>query len=162
MQTQQAPAAPGTPAAPAATAAPPAPAAPAPGTITIVGADGVTKTIVLPGGTDRIVQRAAERAAERAQRGADPRGSDEFAQGMAAGVALSLVVFTLLRFWQRYKRRGTPSAAVQASPESPQRLERMERGIEAIAIEVERISEGQRFVTSLLAESRQPAIAEKK
>ncbi len=32
------------------------------------------------------------------------------------------------------------------------RLERLEQGMDAIAIEVERISEGQRFVTKLLAE----------
>jgi hypothetical protein len=44
------------------------------------------------------------------------------------------------------------------------RLERMEQAIEAVAIEVERISEGQRFTTKLLsegrgAESRLPAAA---
>ena len=33
------------------------------------------------------------------------------------------------------------------------RLERMEQSIDAIAVEVERISEGQRFTTKLLAES---------
>ena len=32
------------------------------------------------------------------------------------------------------------------------RLERMEQGIDAIAVEVERISEGQRFTTRLLSE----------
>ena len=37
-----------------------------------------------------------------------------------------------------------------------QRLERMEHSIDSIAIEVERISEGQRFTTKLLAE-RVPA-----
>ena len=34
------------------------------------------------------------------------------------------------------------------------RLERMEQSIDAIAVEVERISEGQRFTTKLLAETR--------
>ena len=33
-----------------------------------------------------------------------------------------------------------------------QRLERMEQALEAVAIEVERISEGQRFTTKLLSE----------
>jgi hypothetical protein len=33
-------------------------------------------------------------------------------------------------------------------------MERLEQGMEAIAIEVERISEGQRFVTRLLSETR--------
>ena len=36
--------------------------------------------------------------------------------------------------------------------EVSQRLERMEHAIDTIAVEVERISEGQRFVTKLLAE----------
>jgi hypothetical protein len=35
-----------------------------------------------------------------------------------------------------------------------ERLQRVEQGIEAMAIEVERISEGQRFVTKLISESR--------
>ncbi|HEY2027234.1 MAG TPA: hypothetical protein VGG78_09500 [Gemmatimonadaceae bacterium] len=35
---------------------------------------------------------------------------------------------------------------------SDQRLERVEQAVEAIAIEVERISEGQRFVTKLLSD----------
>ena len=34
------------------------------------------------------------------------------------------------------------------------RLERMEQALEAVAIEVERISEGQRFTTKLLSEGR--------
>jgi hypothetical protein len=37
------------------------------------------------------------------------------------------------------------------------RLERMEQAIEAVAIEVERISEGQRFTTRLLSEGRSGA-----
>jgi hypothetical protein len=34
------------------------------------------------------------------------------------------------------------------------RLERIEQAVEAVAIEVERISEGQRFTTKLLSEGR--------
>ncbi len=36
--------------------------------------------------------------------------------------------------------------------DSSQRLERIEQAMDAIAIEVERVSEGQRFVTRLLSE----------
>ena len=39
-------------------------------------------------------------------------------------------------------------------PEVNTRLARMEQSIDAIAVEVERISEGQRFTTKLLAEVR--------
>ena len=39
-------------------------------------------------------------------------------------------------------------------PELVARLERMEQSLDAIAVEVERVSEGQRFTTKLLAEVR--------
>jgi hypothetical protein len=42
-------------------------------------------------------------------------------------------------------------------PEVAGRLERIEQSIEAVAIEVERISEGQRFTTKLLSEGKSPA-----
>jgi hypothetical protein len=41
-------------------------------------------------------------------------------------------------------------------PEVMGRLERMEMAIDSIAVEVERISEGQRFTTKLLSERQQP------
>ena len=43
--------------------------------------------------------------------------------------------------------------------ETADRLRRLEGGVDAIAIEVERISEGQRFVTRLMAEREQQKIA---
>jgi hypothetical protein len=52
-----------------------------------------------------------------------------------------------------YIRRQDRQAALPgASPEVIQRLERMEQAIDSIAVEVERISEGQRFTTKLLSE----------
>jgi hypothetical protein len=42
-----------------------------------------------------------------------------------------------------------------ASPVSEARLARIEQAVDAIALEVERISEGQRFTTKLLSESGQ-------
>ena len=40
-----------------------------------------------------------------------------------------------------------------------ERLERIEQAIDAVAVEVERIAEGQRFVTKLLAERpKEPAV----
>jgi hypothetical protein len=44
-------------------------------------------------------------------------------------------------------------------PEVMSRLERMEQAIDSVAIEVERISEGQRFTTKLLSErGREPSL----
>ena len=50
--------------------------------------------------------------------------------------------------WKRGSRTSHPALATESS----QRLERMEQAMDAIAIEVERVSEGQRFVTRLLSE----------
>lgn len=52
-------------------------------------------------------------------------------------------------FW---KRGSLPRQAV--GPDHTARLERMEQAIDTIAIEMERVSEGQRFVTRLLSEAR--------
>ena len=52
--------------------------------------------------------------------------------------------------WKRGSRIGSSASVPQT--DSSQRLERIEQGMDAIAIEVERVSEGQRFVTRLLSE----------
>lgn len=46
-------------------------------------------------------------------------------------------------------------------PEVAARLERIERSVESIAIEIERISEGQRFTTKLLSERSAPPASER-
>ena len=57
---------------------------------------------------------------------------------------------TLIKAWA--KRIEGQSKLPKSSGESTERMERMERAIDSIAVEVERISENQRFVTKLLAE----------
>ena len=56
-------------------------------------------------------------------------------------------------------RRGSRPVAPPASLESAQRMERLEQAVDAISIEVERISEGQRFMTRLLTEGSAPALS---
>jgi hypothetical protein len=82
--------------------------------------------------------------------------------GMDSSVAPVLFVLLVLapmalsfsRFmWRRARVPAKPSA----SPDESRRLERLEQGVDAIAIEVERISEGQRFVTRLLSEAHDGA-----
>jgi hypothetical protein len=65
--------------------------------------------------------------------------------GTAMVLGLPLVIVYARRLWLR-------DSKPTRSTESERRLERMEQAIDAIAVEVERISEGQRFVTGLLAE----------
>ena len=60
----------------------------------------------------------------------------------------------IARAWARQLDRKPLGSGV--TPEVAARLERMEQAIDSIAIEVERISEGQRFTTKLLSE-RVPA-----
>lgn len=60
------------------------------------------------------------------------------------------MVYPLVRAWAR-RLEGRASASLPVS-QIEDRLDRIERGVEAIALEVERVSEGQRFVTKLLAE----------
>lgn len=50
------------------------------------------------------------------------------------------------------RRLDSRPAAGALSPDATARLQRMEQAIDAIAVEVERISEGQRFTTKLLSE----------
>jgi len=61
-------------------------------------------------------------------------------------------VYALTR--RRRWGRSSRSAPALQDAESGQRLARLEQGMDAIAVEIERISEGQRFVTKLLAESQ--------
>lgn len=61
------------------------------------------------------------------------------------------IAFSIARF---FWRRGTGQARVTAAPDhaTQQKLEQLQQAVDTIAIEVERISEGQRFVTRLLAD----------
>jgi hypothetical protein len=74
-------------------------------------------------------------------------------------VTAVLIIFTLAvlmpialgitrRLWRRTPKDSDGSLADRVSP----RLEQLERAVDSIAIEIERISEGQRFVTKVLAE----------
>jgi len=78
---------------------------------------------------------------------------------MTLSVLSIVLVFFPLAFgvaraaMKKANRPGPPAAAFT---ETAQRLERLEASVDAIAIEIERISEGQRFVTKLLSDS-QPA-----
>lgn len=66
-------------------------------------------------------------------------------------VAFIIVGLPLARaFARRMDRRGETASASEIAP----RLDRIEQAVEAIAIEVERVSEGQRYTTKAIAELR--------
>ena len=75
--------------------------------------------------------------------------------------ALTIVFFVMvlfplaITFSRLLWRRGSIKQVAGPSREETARLDNIERGIEAIAIEMERVTEGQRYVTKILSE-RQP------
>jgi hypothetical protein len=71
-------------------------------------------------------------------------------------ISASVIGYPLARAFARRLERGTPPEP-RLPNEITARLERMEQAIDTIAIEVERIAEGQRFTTKLLSErGREP------
>lgn len=68
---------------------------------------------------------------------------------------LALFIFGIpisIAFARRIWRKSAGVTVATLPPELTQKMTEIERGMDAIALEVERIGEGQRFVTQLLAE----------
>ncbi|HEX7121573.1 MAG TPA: hypothetical protein VF178_04315 [Gemmatimonadaceae bacterium] len=65
-------------------------------------------------------------------------------------MAFSIVGVAFARAFTR--RAELRARETEMSPQLEARLDRMEQAMEAIAVEVERIAEGQRFTTRLLSE----------
>ena len=70
---------------------------------------------------------------------------------MAMGFSMIILLPLSIAYARRIWRRSAAPPALP--PEFNDRMSNLERGIEAVAIEVERVGEGQRFVTQLLAEA---------
>jgi hypothetical protein len=74
--------------------------------------------------------------------------------GQTTAVSIVFTIFVLfplaLAFARLLWKRGTAARHPTPPPESGERLERLEQAVDAIAIEIERVSEGQRFVTQIL------------
>lgn len=78
--------------------------------------------------------------------------------GWDPGFIVAIVFFVVvlgpisLALGRRITRKGTPPALPPGFAETPERMGRLEQAVDAVAIEVERISENQRFLTRVLAE----------
>jgi hypothetical protein len=91
---------------------------------------------------------------------AEASNGDDIPQNVAAmgGAFIALILFPLTivlarNLWKRGTRSITVAPKLLAG-DAGQRLERLEQGMDAIAIEIERVAEGQRFVTRLLSEGQ--------
>ncbi|MEO8575365.1 MAG: hypothetical protein ABI556_01630 [Gemmatimonadales bacterium] len=66
-------------------------------------------------------------------------------------IALSVGFMTFVRAWSRRYAKGNSETVIQGY--DPDAIARLQASVDAISIEVERISEGQRFTTRLLNET---------
>lgn len=113
---------------------------------------------------ERIMQLESEMAATERLVAASP-GSLRMESRSSSGdsdawiaIPVTLIVFVLFPLaLAKTRRMWKGTSAAKVSPAEAGRLERIEQAVEAIAVEVERVSEGQRFVTKLLSDtSRKP------
>lgn len=81
-----------------------------------------------------------------------PRGAVQITYAISAALIAVAVVGPLLRFFlRRFERRQVTN---QLSQGVQDRLDAMERNIDTVAVELERVSEGQRFTNRLLEQQR--------
>lgn len=128
--------------------APPVPPAP----------PGLPRTIVIPNGAGEDIHIDVSGAGIRVSQGEGstlipihdvvPRGVVDIVQAAGATLVLIIVGWPLARAFARWlDRRGH---ATQLTGAVEARLEAMERNIDTVAVELERVSEGQRFTAKLL------------
>lgn len=83
-----------------------------------------------------------------------PHEAVQITQMFFVTIAVIAIGIPLARAFGRWlDRRGTVQVVAKSSDYDP-RFDRLEQAIEAIAIEVERVSEGQRFTNKLMSEGR--------
>ncbi len=114
---------------------PPAP----PRTFTIRGRDGLQTITIPPNAFDNVI----------------PQQVVDISIAFFMTMAIIIIGFPLARaFARRMDRRG---GSAQISNEVSSQLAHLNQAVDAIAVEVERISEGQRFTTRLLSEQKDAA-----
>ena len=86
-----------------------------------------------------------------------PPGVRDIAFAFFWMIAAIVILGPIVRAWARRMDRRTQMPAA-VTPEIAQQLQRIEQAVDTMAIEIERISEAQRFSAKLLAE-RQPESA---
>ena len=80
-----------------------------------------------------------------------PPGAVDISVAFFTMIAVIVVGLPLARAWaRRMDRKGQATPASEMAP----RLDRIEQAVDAIAIEVERISENQRYASKVMSELR--------
>jgi hypothetical protein len=84
-----------------------------------------------------------------------PQAAVDIARGFFTMIAAIALGVPIIRAVSRRWERGT-STITMLPPDLTHRLERIEQAVEAVAIEVERMAEAQRFTAKLMVEQRAP------
>jgi hypothetical protein len=137
-------------------APPPIPAPPAaPGTIVIPTDGGNNIKINVDGAGIHVCQDGS--CTVIPIRDVVPRGAVLMTYAVCASFAFVIVGWPLARAVARWiDRRGSTSRqSASLSADVQARLDAMERNIDTVAVELERVSEGQRFTNKLLSERQQ-------
>jgi hypothetical protein len=134
------------------------------GRMTIVSPDG-SATILYPDGRTTHVRPNGEVEQTGVPGGTDdgiPQSVQNVIEGFFFTIAFVAVGLPLARaFGRRMDRSGPKGRAVELSPELGERMDRLEHAVDSIAVEIERISEGQRFTTKLLTDRGDAAAIER-
>jgi hypothetical protein len=104
-----------------------------------------------PSGFDKLIQGAFTPTTPPRP---SPFGRDfgrDFGGGMANVLFAQGIGFVLISLvlWRSLRRRG-PASVARLAPDDANRLEQLQRSVDVMAVEIERISEGQRYVTKIL------------
>jgi hypothetical protein len=146
------------PPAPQVPAAPPIPQSPP-----------VTGVVVTPDGRRIVIGDARHPVATVTGRG-DRQDVQFYAPNVPPEIVIIAVSFFIMLIFvavgmplarayaRRMDRQGVRAESSHFPTDVSDRIERIEQAVEAIAIEVERVSEGQRFTTKLLSELKAPAV----
>lgn len=125
--------------------------------ITMPSSDGTRRFLELSSdgksllSVEGIATTAIAPAAPRSRR-ALPDGVVDIVQAMGAMIMMVVVFGPLARAFARRIDKRSIATPASLPPEVAQRLAAIEQAVDSVAVEVERISEGQRFTTKLLSD----------
>lgn len=120
---------------------------PAKGVITVTR-DGKTITLDGVSGTDGVIAGSGFPSGPMDI----PSNVYMLAKDGIVGLVFVIIAFPVFGFLKALVNRRNSAQAALPSRDTTDRLQRIEAAVEAMSVEVERISEGQRFVTKVLSE----------
>ena len=109
---------------------------------------------------DAQVASAAAMPGAIVERPPEPRHGPPEAAFVLGGIFLFVAIFPISIAYARRIWRRSANAVAALPQEIIERFTQIDQAVESIAVEVERIGEGQRFITRVLSEQGRPALAE--